>query len=156
MLNLNKNYQTKLASTNSSNGRAGFTLIELLVVIAIIGLLASVVLVSLNSARAKARDAQRKANAYQLQNALRMYYLDNKNFPLCGGWEDSGGTWKGFTTRSYDSNWDSCLGAKLKPYMSQIPKDTINQTQNGLRCIIMFVLPIPQAIRSAAPSLGFI
>lgn len=55
----------------------GFTLIELLVVIAIIGLLASIVLASLNSARIKGRDARRIADLKQIQNALEMYASDN-------------------------------------------------------------------------------
>ncbi|MFY9463086.1 MAG: type II secretion system protein [Candidatus Sungiibacteriota bacterium] len=53
---------------------SGFTLIELLVVIAIIGVLASIVLASLNSARQKSRDARRIADIKQLQLALELYY----------------------------------------------------------------------------------
>jgi len=64
----------------------GFTLIELLVVISIIGLLASVVLISLTTARLKARDAKRIADFRQLQNALELYYNDNNDqYPaICG------------------------------------------------------------------------
>ena len=52
----------------------GFTLIELLVVIAIIGILATIVLVSLNTARGKARDTQRIATVREIQLAMEMYY----------------------------------------------------------------------------------
>ncbi|HOZ56493.1 MAG: Type II secretion system protein G precursor [Parcubacteria group bacterium ADurb.Bin316] len=62
----------------------GFTLIELLVVITIIGLLSSLAVVSLNSARIKARDALRKADTAQLRIALGLYYMDNNRYPICG------------------------------------------------------------------------
>ncbi|MDD5032750.1 MAG: type II secretion system protein [Candidatus Pacebacteria bacterium] len=57
-----------------SKRNKGFTLIELLVVIAIIGILASVVLASLNSARQKSRDARRIADLKQIQLALELCY----------------------------------------------------------------------------------
>ena len=60
----------------------GFTLIELLVVIAIIGILSSVVLVSLNTARAKGRDARRISDIKQIQLALELYYDAHSNYPL--------------------------------------------------------------------------
>jgi len=55
----------------------GFTLIELLVVIAIIGILATIVLVSVASSRRKARDTRRISDMRQVSLALEMYYDDN-------------------------------------------------------------------------------
>ncbi len=54
----------------------GFTLIELLVVIAVIGLLSSIVLVSVGPARAKARDARRQSDIRQISLAMEMCYDD--------------------------------------------------------------------------------
>jgi prepilin-type N-terminal cleavage/methylation domain-containing protein len=61
--------------------KRGFTLIELLVVIAIIGILASIVLASLDSARKKGRDARRIADVKQIQLALELYYDANGVYP---------------------------------------------------------------------------
>lgn len=69
--------------------KKGFTLIELLVVIAIIGILASVILASLNSARSKARDAQRAQNVEQVRIALEAYYADTGSYPITGGWQSA-------------------------------------------------------------------
>jgi prepilin-type N-terminal cleavage/methylation domain-containing protein len=55
----------------------GFTLVELLVVIAIIGILATLVLLQLGTARARARDTQRITQISQIRTAIEQYYEDN-------------------------------------------------------------------------------
>ena len=62
-------------------GALGFTLVELLVVIAIIGILAAIVVASLQTARAKGRDARRIADVKAIQLALEEYYNDNLKYP---------------------------------------------------------------------------
>ena len=61
--------------------KKGFTLIELLVVIAIIGLLATLSVIALNTARVKARDARRVSDVKQIQTALEMYFDSFSSYP---------------------------------------------------------------------------
>lgn len=66
--------------------QTGFTLIELLVVVAIIGVLASVVMISVNEARIKSRDAARVAQANEVLKAVELYFTENGFYP-----DDDGG-----------------------------------------------------------------
>ena len=61
------------------NNKKGFTLIELLVVIAIIGLLSTLAVVSLNSARTKARDARRMSDLKQISTAVELFSAQNSS-----------------------------------------------------------------------------
>lgn len=63
---------------------AGFTLIELLIVIAIIGILSTIGIVSLNYARARARDSVRLQDMHNIELALQTYYYTKGEWPVVG------------------------------------------------------------------------
>jgi prepilin-type N-terminal cleavage/methylation domain-containing protein len=112
--------------------RRAFTLVELLVVIAIIGLLSTVAVISLSSARSKARDTKRQADIKQIITAMQLYYQDNGGYPnpggmgcpgavgtgYCLGHGSSGTCWSGATTYGC-----TALDNALAPYIAKIPDD---------------------------------
>ena len=91
-------------------------------VIAIIGLLSTIVLVALNTARAKARDARRSGDIHQIMLALEMYYDDYEEYPASGGASSPNSGW----SNSSDSSWDT-LQTELDGYIN-LPADPKNET----------------------------
>ncbi|MDZ4243666.1 MAG: prepilin-type N-terminal cleavage/methylation domain-containing protein [Candidatus Doudnabacteria bacterium] len=103
----------------------GFTLIELLVVIAIIGVLAGVVMVSLNSARLKARNAKRVGDLRQIQTALELYYNANNGYP------NTGGAWRG---ECWGLASADVIPGLVPTYMARFPSDPSMNISNKTAC----------------------
>jgi len=90
----------------------GFTLIELLVVIAVIGLLSSIVLVSLQGVKGKARDARRMHDLSQIRTALILYNDAYGNWIETGsgcGYAGNGNGWFNYRGGSYSKAIVDCL-----------------------------------------------
>jgi len=98
----------------SNKKKTGFTLIELLVVIAIISLLGSIVLISVNSARAKARDSKRKADLHQIAVALEMYANEYGGYPS-SAWPNV----------DYKIPNSLALEPKMANFISSFPRDPL-------------------------------
>lgn len=108
------------------SNQKGFTLIELLVVLLIIGLLATISVVALGTARAKGRDTRRLTDVKGIQNALELYFLDNNAYPAVAsatvlGTPASSG-------RLDNAGFGVSTGTGTPVYMVKVPA---NPTPNG-------------------------
>lgn len=105
--------------------RRGFTLIELLVVIAIIGVLSSVILASLNTARIKARDAARISDIQSIRTALELYANDhNGQYPYLNQSGGGSGCWWNWQSGNSGSGYSWLSVLQTGGYLSQVPVET--------------------------------
>jgi prepilin-type N-terminal cleavage/methylation domain-containing protein len=104
----------------------GFTLIELMVVISIISLLSSIILASVDVAKAKANDAQKIEDAHSVQTALVSYDISKEAMPLnylnTDGSYNSGGTGNAmaFEDTSNPTNPQTTSGQAYNASMQQL------------------------------------
>ncbi|TSC56728.1 MAG: hypothetical protein G01um101418_612 [Parcubacteria group bacterium Gr01-1014_18] len=102
----------------------GFTLVELLVVVSIIGLLSTLAIVALGSARVKARDAKRVSDIRQLQTAVELFYSDKNGYPLvaAGGLVLGAGAGSVLSEDGFVAAADPALKSV---YMGKVPKNPL-------------------------------
>ncbi|HNO77034.1 MAG TPA: type II secretion system major pseudopilin GspG [Phycisphaerae bacterium] len=73
--------KNKTRHANANWRRSGFTLVELMVVLVILGLLASLVTVSVNDYLLTGRQTTVKAEISQICNALELFYTEFGHYP---------------------------------------------------------------------------
>ena len=109
----------------------GFTLIELLVVISIIGVLSTIVLASLNTTRAKARDAIRKIDMQNIYNMLAMYQIEYGGIPRTSVYGDANaGGWDYSSQPTGTSSFMNFL--VTSGITNQVPIDPINDMSGDM------------------------
>ncbi len=108
--------------------KKGFTLIELLVVVAIIGILASVVVASLNNARSKGGDAAIKTNLATIRAASELFSSANGNSFLPSG----GSTFAIATCPSYNASGTNMLAKDVT--INAAILEAISRGGNGSSC----------------------
>jgi prepilin-type N-terminal cleavage/methylation domain-containing protein len=137
--------------------KQGFTLIELLVVIAIIGLLATLSIVALNTARARSRDAKRVADVKQVQTALELYFNDNGAYPAT---VISGGTIASTTnvymgivpTAPTPADSAACSAANAYAYTMTSYNGTAGGSYTLTYCLGQATGNIPAGVGTATPA----
>ena len=100
----------------------GFTIIELLVVMAIIGVLATVVLVSLTEARGRARDAVRLIELNQIEEALTQFFLEHGHWP-CENYNASQCPGQTANANGVIGSGGAHINTLLAPYFDEVPVD---------------------------------
>lgn len=100
--------QSKNLNHGVGDKKKGFTLIEILVTVAIIGILATLISISVMGSQKKARDTKRTADASSMMTAIGQYKENSGVYPApCGATE----------------NFCEFSGAALDPYLSVLPKE---------------------------------
>lgn len=108
----------------------GFTLIEMIIVMAILGILFTIVLVNVTSARERARDASKKGGLHALRIALNLYQNNYGGFPATGDGTTfnacgAGGTSPCPVCSTADFTAGGAAGCDVT-YMKSLPRDGSN------------------------------
>ncbi len=114
-----------------------FTLIELLIVVAIIGILAALIIVSVTTASAKARDVKRQEDLKNVQKALEMYYTSNGSYPIALDSANGGSDWgncsgRGSHPLSGSNGWVPNLAPTYIPSLPVDPRQGIDCAGSAL------------------------